>query len=539
MDEWRKIYEDNYKLIFLLTVIALLLFTLRRQYIMDDAFISFRYAQNLINGHGLVWNIGERVEGYSNFSWTMLVALFLWFNVPAETFTHLAGITLHVGCILVTYQLALKVLKSRDWSLLVMILVGTSYTVSGMATSGLETPLQMLLFLLAGYLYALGVEDGWTNRRILWLSLTLNFALLTRPDSIVLAGAAAVGLFFTSKQWNNKRITSFVVPFLLIALTFSVWKLSYYGSILPNSYYAKVRGASGLFYGLFYVYLFSVTYLYLPFILMSAWKTKDLCRENRIVGHIALFCGVWLLYIVYVGGDFMDFRFMVAIWTFLMIVFIDVIRRYIPDSRLRVALVVLLLLGTPNYFFGFKRVTAGFGVEKVNELADHVNRPPLYWGKIGWRMKELFGGTDVVLGVGPAGVIPYYSELPCIDLIGLTDPEIPSIAEEFSVVPGHRIIAPLEYLFRRNVNLIVQPVTLMIETRSFAAWSRSVNWTEIYRFYLDVDNPGEGRVINEANLLGIPIDDDYILIVWYLNPHEDVERAIGMHNLKRIRVTRR
>jgi len=539
MDEWRKIYEDNYRLIFWLIVAVLLFYTLRRHYLMDDAFISFRYAKNLIDGHGLVWNIGERVEGYSNFSWTMLIVGFMWMGVSPETSTYLMGLVLHITCLLLTYQLALKVLKNRNWSLLVMILTGTSYSVSGLATSGLETPLQLLLFLLTGYVYASGLKDGWTNRRILFLSLILNFALLTRPDSIVLVVAAAVGLLLSQKVWNLRSLGRFVVPFLLVSLTFLLWKQSYYGSILPNSYYAKVRGASGLWYGLFYVYLFSVTYLYMPFILMSVWKVKSLWKDNPIAGHLALFCGLWLSYIVYVGGDFMDFRFLVAIWSFLMIVFIEVNRRYVTDPKLRVALVVLLLLGTPNYFFGFKRVIAGFGVEKVNELADHVNRPPLHWDKIGKRMKEMFGGTDVVLGVGPAGAIPYYSELACIDLIGLTDPEIPKIAEEFSVVPGHRIITPMEYLYRRNVNLVVQPVTQMIENRHFAAWARNASWADIYRFYLDVDNAGEGRFINEATLLGIPINDDYIMVAWYLNPHEEVDRAIGRYDMKRIRISRR
>jgi len=42
--------------------------------VQEDAFISFRYASNLIQGHGLVYNVGERVEGYTNFLWTLLLA---------------------------------------------------------------------------------------------------------------------------------------------------------------------------------------------------------------------------------------------------------------------------------------------------------------------------------------------------------------------------------------------------------------------------------------------------------------------------------
>src|SRR6185437_4110074 len=40
----------------------------------DDSFISFRYARNLAHGNGLVWNVGERVEGYTNFLWTVIAA---------------------------------------------------------------------------------------------------------------------------------------------------------------------------------------------------------------------------------------------------------------------------------------------------------------------------------------------------------------------------------------------------------------------------------------------------------------------------------
>src|SRR5438046_1501989 len=41
----------------------------------DDAFITYRYAENLARGLGLVYNPGERVEGYSNFLWTLMMAV--------------------------------------------------------------------------------------------------------------------------------------------------------------------------------------------------------------------------------------------------------------------------------------------------------------------------------------------------------------------------------------------------------------------------------------------------------------------------------
>ena len=47
----------------------------------DDAFISFRYAENLAQGHGLVYNVGERVEGFTNLSWTVLFGLIMMIGV--------------------------------------------------------------------------------------------------------------------------------------------------------------------------------------------------------------------------------------------------------------------------------------------------------------------------------------------------------------------------------------------------------------------------------------------------------------------------
>src|SRR5262245_25291048 len=59
----------------LLALAALLVHALSFRFAIDDAWISFRYARNLLSGHGLVFNPGEPVEGYSNLLWVLLSAL--------------------------------------------------------------------------------------------------------------------------------------------------------------------------------------------------------------------------------------------------------------------------------------------------------------------------------------------------------------------------------------------------------------------------------------------------------------------------------
>ena len=67
-----------------LALLAFLAYGARR-FLLDDAFISFRYARNLLEGNGLVWNPGERVEGYSNFLWVLeLAGIWAATGVPPE-----------------------------------------------------------------------------------------------------------------------------------------------------------------------------------------------------------------------------------------------------------------------------------------------------------------------------------------------------------------------------------------------------------------------------------------------------------------------
>ena len=57
----------------------------------DDAYISFRYARNLIEGHGLVYNPGERVEGYTNLVWTLFIAAGMKMGIDPHPLTKVLG----------------------------------------------------------------------------------------------------------------------------------------------------------------------------------------------------------------------------------------------------------------------------------------------------------------------------------------------------------------------------------------------------------------------------------------------------------------
>jgi arabinofuranosyltransferase len=79
-------YKKRFIVILILTVVTLVCLAWHNRFIWDDPFILFRYADNLELGKGLVWNEGERVEGYTNFLWTLLMYIPLYLGYGPITF---------------------------------------------------------------------------------------------------------------------------------------------------------------------------------------------------------------------------------------------------------------------------------------------------------------------------------------------------------------------------------------------------------------------------------------------------------------------
>ncbi|HNS73548.1 MAG TPA: hypothetical protein PKI81_09100, partial [bacterium] len=105
---------------------------------LDDAFISYRYARHLVEGHGLVFNPGERVEGFSNLLWVLLLSPFIALGWEAETASKLIGAACGLGALLIAMLLLRRHFRaSRTVVLLFGAWLATStgfiyYAVSGL-----------------------------------------------------------------------------------------------------------------------------------------------------------------------------------------------------------------------------------------------------------------------------------------------------------------------------------------------------------------------------------------------------------------------
>src|SRR5262249_36984344 len=227
-------YKRNFKAILILLFLSLVLLAWFNRFIQDDAFISFRYADNFVRGWGLVWNQGERVEGYTNFLWTLIISVPLLLKLDPVKFVFVAGIILFALSLYFTYRAAISLFQSSHLALLTTLLLGTNYSFSSYATSGMDTQLQACLLVAAIWIFFEGKRtNDWSVARLLALSLVSTAAVLTRMDSLLIVGglilltlreAIRTGPSAKTKAWFGFYLA---VPFVLLVGSWLVWKWSF------------------------------------------------------------------------------------------------------------------------------------------------------------------------------------------------------------------------------------------------------------------------------------------------------------------------
>ena len=175
-------------------------------FITDDAFIAFRYVRNFVEGHGPVFNPGERVEGYSSFLWVIVLAA-IWkiFGLPPDDIAQWLSVGYTAGVIglllwWVRRDTALRHRGLAGWMALGLVCGSANFAVwtSG---GGLETR-QFTFFAMAAII-ALAVHGG-SRWGLLAASFGLAGASLTRTEGILLA-ACCFGWFCVSRMLAEQR----------------------------------------------------------------------------------------------------------------------------------------------------------------------------------------------------------------------------------------------------------------------------------------------------------------------------------------------
>ncbi|PJZ29740.1 hypothetical protein [Leptospira kmetyi] len=451
------------------------------RWISDDAFVSLRYAKNFADGKGLVFNEGEFVEGYTNFLWTVLMIPFhSWNAIDPVNATYFFGILSFAGICVYLFLFSKKILGeevSFPFALSCFVLLHHNRV---FATGGLETSLHSLLFLAASY-HLLQTKEI-TYYKLLPGVFLSGLSCLNRPDGALFH--ALVGVYIAASILPAIRVRSFRSVFLKPSLgillgvyflpaLFYIWKLEYYGNLLPNTFYAKSGGSSYLSQGLLYLTSFlKMYYALIPlggFVLWTFYKTirKQFFQTKNATKNVdwillVLFPVLYAGYYTWIGGDFMFSRFYLPI---LPLVFVWSEREIYALQKTQPRwkkIGNVFLYGIPLLILLRWDIYKGSPLPVVHEIADEnqiykresterVKNRILPWKKHfeSSKVRVAFAGSECIL-------IYYLNPILAIETeAGLTDPVIARTQTKERGRVGHGKTTPLQYLKDRNVHLLL------------------------------------------------------------------------------------
>jgi hypothetical protein len=284
----------------------------------DDAMISMRYAQNLAAGHGLVWNPGEvpPVEGYTNLLWTLWMAAIHLLPLPLSK-TSL--VVMASGALVLLAQLwvvaaTARILTGirRSWAgLFAVFLTAFSFPLIYWTLRGMEVGFLALLA-SAGTLLAFRLQEERRPAFLCGLALCLAALVLTRDDAITIAGVLVAYVVLTAPGWRSRAGTAAVLGAAVVVpkAIHLAFRWSFYGDVLPNTYYLKLGGSTladrigrgALTFGSV------LTQHLLPLMAVAGLLLLALRRggDPRLRSRLFLLAALVLVqsaYTVYVGGD--------------------------------------------------------------------------------------------------------------------------------------------------------------------------------------------------------------------------------------------
>jgi hypothetical protein len=423
----------------------------------DDAMISMRYAKNLAAGHGLVWNPGEApIEGYTNPLWVIFMAGFHLLPISASKISltiQISGAFFLAINLYFVFQIAQKLFHNLVISTLATILTALYLPLNNWGLQGMEVSLLILMLSATVWLVINNLEH---NRFSIWPYLILGVGTLVRIDMAIPYLVVLGFLVLADAQNRRKNLVwglGLLAAFLGGQTLFRLW---YYGEPLPNTYYLKMgdfpliirlkRGGYVLFK---LMEQMNWVLFLLPF-------TALLFRRDRLILFLFAIMGGQVFYSVYVGGDAWEHvggsnRYIVLASPYYFILFTFTVERILyavaslvkPEIEphhwvIQLGLIILVFASMVNFNLLSNQKSLRRWI--LTRPPDYVEANVEYITIVN-HLKE-FTTPETRIAVVSAGAIPYFSDLPAIDLLGKNDPVIAKGPNHISggivyLRPGH------------------------------------------------------------------------------------------------------
>jgi hypothetical protein len=413
-----------------------------------------------------VFNVGEWVEGYTNFLWTCGLGLAARPGLDIPLTALAANAACYALLVWVTAEAVRRAVPPPPAIPVSAIAVGLAPAVVTYGSSGLET-------VPAALLVVSGMALAASRRRLLAAGFALVLAALTRPDHLLFwsclgLALAAEDLALGRGPWLRRlRVwdyTRLALPLVLVYVPYFLWRRYAYGDLFPNTYYARSAGEPYYEQGWIYLLLF-LGATGLPILLLGAasivaWRRPRSPTELRYRLFVGLALVVYGAYVVRVGGDFMEYRFLLVLLPLVAVATEVGLRTWLapgtaPPPARPARIVALALVG-----LGFAMLPCGVdlfepGEKRWHVSAEHTFYPvrklsPLRVGskyfRTGKGLEEVFAdlGPRPKVATDCVGFVGYYSDLPIVDLYGLTNRRIGHKPITTRGRPGHEKRGSLE-----------------------------------------------------------------------------------------------
>ena len=394
---------------FTTAIVVRLGFHLATGFVADDAFITFRYAENLASGYGFVYNVGERVLGTSTPLFTWLLALLATLRIP--TIIGALGVSLVCSGLTaaVLYRLAINLRMGRLAWLPVIAYAFWPRSIPA-ETSGMETALFTLLITAVFY---------YSHRRLPYYAIGLaTLASLTRPEGALLL----VLVLIQSVRQHPYRWKSYIGVSAALIVPWLAFAHFYFESILPHSIPAKLAlysqfGTAPWWQNLTYLMAWHnpVGWLLTPLaVLGGIWlnRTQNFGRLETIwfVGMIAFFTfGQTHLFFWYVAPIYPIYLLFAAASAGYLL---DRFPRLQSNSALLVKLtglatIIVLSVGIWHQYDHYNETQRYF---------DQVLKPAAYY------LKQQVTDDNELVAAEDIGYFGYYSGCRILDRDGLVSP---------------------------------------------------------------------------------------------------------------------
>jgi arabinofuranosyltransferase len=501
-------YRAALALFFLLIGFYLIL---RHAWVSEDAFITMRHVEHFISGYGPVFNVGERVEGYTHALWFYIVSLLRFLGLSAKGAVILPGLLFSLAALYLLFfriRFSPRTAQPPPLNLAAAALIGTSAFID-FGTSGLETSLSYLLLVI----YGLMIASGRWMRQPLPMGLLLVALTFTRPDF----GIFLVLIFvlymikLLKKQIGLKDFLLFLACPLFLLGGYQIFRMGYYAALFPNPVLTKSAFGTYFAQGLKYLLDFSLGSAFILAVLIAI-AGAVVCLGDKSSKRRLLVLGSGLLhgfFVVRGGGDFMHGRFLLPAFILIVISAAGAFDGFLEKKRwaavtaifTALLLLVVSLLWTPlqkrgkPYHFGISDERfAYYQDEAVPVKYLFRDTVILIWKNIGLNYRGLTEKTKakITIAYKNVGFTGFYAgpRVYLIDRLGLTDPVVARIGLPGRRRPGHEKSAPLGYLMLKRPTFADTPFprwNKVAQTPFGVLWDLSPRTRRRLRFALPGD----------------------------------------------------